>query len=104
MRRRDNINEVRKMGKMLTEMKKLTLENYILPEEDDSFDSYEEELPRDRMEDTHQEKRGDMSDIEKELIEIRKIALSEEKSQINRKRTQTYDYRICQKCIKRNKV
>ena len=47
MRRRDNINEVRKMGKMLTEMKKLTLENYILPEEDDSFDSYEEELPRD---------------------------------------------------------
>ena len=28
------------------------------------------------MEDTHQEKRGDMSDIEKELIEIRKIALS----------------------------
>lgn len=76
MRRRDNINEVRKMGKMLTEMKKLTLENYILPEEDDSFDSYEEELPRDRMEDTHQEKRGDMSDIEKELIEIRKIALS----------------------------
>ena len=34
MRRKDNFKDVHNLGKMLTEMKKLTLENYILPEED----------------------------------------------------------------------
>jgi hypothetical protein len=80
MRRKDNFKEVNNLGKMLTEMKRLTLENYILPEEDDSFerdDSFEEEMPRDEFNDVHKEEnKNDVSGIEKELTQIRKIALS----------------------------
>ena len=82
MRRRDNLKEVNNLGKMLTEMKRLTLENYILPEEDDSFErdnSFEEEIPRRRenFDDFHdEENKNDITGIEKELTQIRKIALS----------------------------
>lgn len=90
MRRRDNFKDVDKLGKMLTEMKKLTLENYILPEED-SFDSYEEEMPRGEMEEVPQEGLTDMSDIEKELIEIRKIALSVINRLADQTNSESYD-------------
>lgn len=74
MRRRDNFKEVNDMRKMLSETKKLTLEHYILPEEEDSFEeempSAEEELPQET------ETPNDMSNIEQELTQIRKIALS----------------------------
>lgn len=72
MRRKDNFKEVSDLREMLSRTKRLTLENYILPEEDNSFDeempSVEEELP--------QEASSDMSNIEEELTQIRKIALS----------------------------
>lgn len=72
MRRKDNFKEVSDLREMLSRTKRLTLENYILPEEDNSFDeempSVEEELP--------QEAPSDMSNIEEELTQIRKIALS----------------------------
>ena len=72
MRRKDNFKEVSDLREMLSRTKRLTLENYILPEEDNSFDeempSVDEELP--------QEAPGDMSNIEEELTQIRKIALS----------------------------
>ena len=74
MRKRDNFKEVNDMRKMLSETKRLTLEHYILPEEDDSFEeempSAEEELPQET------ETPNDMSNIEQELTQIRKIALS----------------------------
>ena len=73
MRRRDNFRDVRNLGKMLTEMKKLTLEHYILPDEEE--ETFGEEMPP--MEDEMPQKgKSDMSNIENELIQIRKIALS----------------------------
>ena len=62
------------MRKMLSEVKSLTLENFIMPEED----SFEEETPveADNEEEVLQTNPNDMSSIEKELTQIRKIALS----------------------------
>ena len=70
MRRKDNFKAVNDLRKMLTETKRLTLENYILPEEEEPF---EDEMPDDEV---LQRSSNDMSSIEKELTQIRKIALS----------------------------
>ena len=71
MRRKNNFNDVNNLSHMLTEMKKLTLEHYILPEED----SFEEEIPQED-DVLPQDKGSDVTGIEKELTQIRKIALS----------------------------
>ena len=70
MRKKDNFKAVNDLRKMLTETKRLTLENYILPEEEEPF---EDEMPDDEV---LQRSSNDMSSIEKELTQIRKIALS----------------------------
>ena len=70
MRRKDNFKAVNDLRKMLTETKRLTLENYILPEEEEPF---EDEMPNDEV---LQRNSNDMSSIEKELTQIRKIDLS----------------------------
>ena len=74
MRKRDNFAEINEMRKMLSEVKSLTLENFIMPEED----SFEEETPieADNEEEVLHTNPNDMSSIEKELTQIRKIALS----------------------------
>ena len=59
-RTRDNFSAINEMRENLGKIKKLTLEHFIMPEED------EESFPQ----------KSGISDIEKELIEIRKIALS----------------------------
>ena len=71
MRRRDNFKEINDMRKMLSETKRLTLEHYILPEED----SFEEEMPQED-DILPQDDGRDVTGIEKELTQIRKIALS----------------------------
>lgn len=71
MRRKDNFSAINEMRENLHRIKKLTLENFIMPEDEEPYDD-EEVLRRD---DSFSE-RGGISDIEKELIEIRKIALS----------------------------
>ena len=74
MRRRDNMNEDRQMGKMLSEMKRLTLENYILPEDEEDFGGgMEDEEPVGYRDEGG---KGEITGIEKELTQIRKIALS----------------------------
>lgn len=74
MRKRDNFAEINEMRKMLSEVKSLTLENFIMPEEV----SFEEETPveADNEEEVLHTNPNDMSSIEKELTQIRKIALS----------------------------
>ena len=74
MRKRDNFAEINEMRKILSEVKSLTLENFIMPEED----SFEEETPieADNEEEVLHTNPNDMSSIEKELTQIRKIALS----------------------------
>lgn len=71
--RKDNFKDVEDLRKMLTETKRLTLEHYIIPEEDDSF---EEEMPQMEEEMPQEYSEDDISGIEKELTQIRKIALS----------------------------
>lgn len=73
MKKRDNFKEVNDMRKMLAETKRLTLEHYILPEEEDSF---EQEIPQEDNILPQQEMDNEVSGIEKELTQIRKIALS----------------------------
>ena len=73
MRRRDNIKDVEELRKMLTETKKLTLEGFIMPEEEES--SFEEEMPIQKEEPQEMPMRDTMN-IEKELTQIRKITLS----------------------------
>lgn len=70
MRRRDNFSAINEMRDNLSKIKKLTFESYIMPEKD----SFEEEMGDN--EDFEKSVPNDMSNIEKELIEIRKIALS----------------------------
>lgn len=72
MRKRDNFKDVENLRKMLSETKRLTLENYILPEED----SFEEEMPQEDDVLPQQKMDNDVTGIEKELTQIRKIALS----------------------------
>jgi len=71
MRRKNNFSDVHNLSNMLTEMKKLTLEHYILPEED----SFEEQIPQED-DVLPQDAGNDVTGIEKELTQIRKIALS----------------------------
>lgn len=73
--RKDNFKDVEELRNMLSETKRLTLEHYIIPEEDNSFEK--EEMPKENYNDFHEEENGnDVSGIEKELTQIRKIALS----------------------------
>lgn len=74
MRRRDNMNEVKELGKMLTEIKHLTLENFIMPEEE--YSSFEEEMPKEEEPAPQEAPKDDVTGIEDELTQIRKIALS----------------------------
>lgn len=75
-RKRDNFSAIDEMRKMLTETKRLTLESFIMPEDDSFEDEYgDEEILSDRGEQMPMEDNG-ISNIEKELIQIRKIALS----------------------------
>lgn len=71
MRKQDNFNSVKEMKKMLNEARKLTLENFILPEEETEVTK--EEVP---VKEEPQSSKEDLNNIEAELIQIRKIALS----------------------------
>lgn len=76
-RKRDNFPAIDEMRKMLTETKRLTLENFIMPEEDeyDDMPSMRGGQPDDEEEILRGNDSG-IANIEKELIQIRKIALS----------------------------
>lgn len=74
MRKRDNFTAINEMKKMLNIVKKQTLNEFIMPEEDSFEEDYREEEPDN--EEVLMRNDNDMSNIEKELIQIRKIALS----------------------------
>ena len=76
--KRDNISAINEIREMLGTTKKLTLESFIMPEKDAS---YRDVAPQDNVgEFPKEEKQEDsgvnISGIEKELTQIRKIALS----------------------------
>lgn len=80
-RRKDNYSAINEIKKMLGTTKKLTLEGFIMPDEDVPYDedgqSEEFETRQDNADGFQKaDKVSGISNIEKELIEIRKIALS----------------------------
>lgn len=84
--KRTNFAAINEIRKMLGTTKKLTLESFIMPDEDASYTRREAQAdervaPQDNVEEfSKEEKQGDgvanISGIEKELTQIRKIALS----------------------------
>lgn len=72
MRKRDNFGAINELRKMLGNTKKLTLEGYIMP---DSNREYEDE-PMPSEEEPYSEPESNVFGIEKELTQIRKIALN----------------------------
>ena len=79
MKKKDNYNAVNELRKMLNETKKQTLKEFVMPEEDSWEEEYDDEGGQEMGdEEVLMQKNGGsgISDIEKELIQIRKIALS----------------------------
>lgn len=78
--KKDNFSAINEIREMLGTTKKLTLESFIMPDEDVSYTD-ETVAPQDNIEELpkeeKQEDRGvNITGIEKELTQIRKIALS----------------------------
>lgn len=76
--KKDNFSAINEIRDMLGTTKKLTLESFIMPDEDAS---YAEVAPQDNVEELPKEEKQEdsgvnINGIEKELTQIRKIALS----------------------------
>ena len=83
--RNKNRETIEEMKMMLDENRSLTLENFVMPHEEEQHqgnmmndNSFDEELPMHDTDDNHSEseEKDDITGIEKELTQIRKIALS----------------------------
>lgn len=78
--KKDNFSAINEIREMLGTTKKLTLESFIMPDEDVSYTD-ETVVPQDNIEKLPKEEKQvdssiNISGIEKELTQIRKIALS----------------------------
>ena len=78
--KKDNFSAINEIREMLGTTKKLTFESFIMPDEDVSY-SDETVAPQDNIEELPKEEKQvdssvNISGIEKELTQIRKIALS----------------------------
>lgn len=78
MIRNRKFTAIDEMKRMLNGTKRLTLESFIMPEEDEYFeeDSYPSRKEERYAQETPQQTGQQISGIEKELTQIRKIALS----------------------------
>ena len=83
--RNKNRETIEEMKMMLDENRSLTLENFVMPHEEEQHqgdmmndNSFDEEPPMHNTDDDHSEgkEKDDITGIEKELTQIRKIALS----------------------------
>ena len=83
--RNKNRETIEEMKMMLDEYRILTLENFVMPHEEERHqgnmmnnNSFDEEPPMHSTNDNHSEseEKDDITGIEKELTQIRKIALS----------------------------
>ena len=83
--RNKNRETIEEMKMMLDENRSLTLENFVMPHEEEQHqgdmmndNSFDEEPPMHNTDDNYSEgeEKDDITGIEKELTQIRKIALS----------------------------
>lgn len=92
-RTKDNFGAINEMRNSLNKIKKLTLESFIMPEEEEETYGEEgvtQETPQEEDEVAKQDIQG-LSNIEKELIEIRKIALSVINRLADQTNSESYD-------------
>ena len=93
-RTKDNFGAINEMRNSLNKIKKLTLESFIMPEKEEETYGAEEgitqETPQEEDEVAKQDIQG-LSNIEKELIEIRKIALSVINRLADQTNSESYD-------------
>ena len=73
MNRRDNFNAIQEIKRLLDETKKYTFESFVMPEEDEYYGDDDDVL---KQRETEMPQENGIANIEKELIEIRKIALN----------------------------
>lgn len=78
LNKRDNFSAINDLRRLLNETKRLTLEQFVLPEDDEYGDNYGEYGDEEILNSRNQQPTDNngVADIEKELIQIRKIALS----------------------------
>lgn len=90
-RTKDNFGAINEMRNSLNKIKKLTLESFIMPEEETyGEEGVTQETPQQEDEVAKQDIQG-LSNIEKELIEIRKIALSVINRLADQTNSESYD-------------
>ena len=91
-RTKDNFGAINEMRNSLNKIKKLTLESFIMPEEEETYgeDGVTQETPQQEDEVAKRDIQG-LSNIEKELIEIRKIALSVINRLADQTNSESYD-------------
>ena len=91
-RTKDNFGAINEMRNSLNKIKKLTLESFIMPEEEETYaeEGVRQETPQQEEEVAKQDIQG-LSNIEKELIEIRKIALSVINRLADQTNSESYD-------------
>lgn len=91
-RTKDNFGAINEMRNSLNKIKKLTLESFIMPEEEETYGA-EEGIETASPEDSEIQKQDiqGISNIEKELIEIRKIALSVINRLADQTNSESYD-------------
>lgn len=93
-RTKDNFGAINEMRNSLNKIKKLTLESFIMPEKEEETYGAEEgitqETPQEEEGVAKQDIQG-LSNIEKELIEIRKIALSVINRLADQTNSESYD-------------
>jgi len=93
-RTKDNFGAINEMRNSLNKIKKLTLESFIMPEKEEETYGAEEgvtqETPQEEEGVAKQDIQG-LDNIEKELIEIRKIALSVINRLADQTNSESYD-------------
>ena len=72
--RKDNIDSVKQMRESLSKMKKLTLENFIMPDEGE-FDEHEPISKEEEIIQKQEEGNGFTEDIKQAIVQIRKISI-----------------------------
>lgn len=92
-RTKDNFGAINEMRNSLNKIKKLTLESFIMPEKEEETYGEEgvtQETPQEEEGVAKQDIQG-LDNIEKELIEIRKIALSVINRLADQTNSESYD-------------
>lgn len=98
MKRKDNFRAINEMRKMLSTTKKLTLENFIMPEEDETPYEGEPSSGEQRQEQAKKQESSTVdvteysAEVEQAIVEIRKISIGVIAKLANKVNSNSYQY------------